>query len=128
MIRINRIELSGRTTADVELKQTTGGTPVAKFTLAVDKSTKNADGTWDNQAIFVDCVAWKDTAERIKDVSKGTPLYVEGRLDTRTYEKDGTRHKVTEVIVDRVQVEKTQANREVTTQVTTQDNTEDVPF
>lgn len=98
----NKIILIGRLTADIELKQTNNGTSVVSFSLAVQKPyNKENDHP---EADFIDCVAWKTTAEFIsKYFSKGSKLAVCGRLQTRTYEdKEGKKRKVTEVVVDEV--------------------------
>lgn len=98
----NKIILIGRLTADIELKQTNNGTSVTSFALAVQKPyNKENDHP---EADFIDCVAWKTTAEFIsKYFEKGSKLAVCGRLQTRTYEdKEGKKRKVTEVVVDEV--------------------------
>lgn len=98
----NKVILIGRLTADVEMRQTNNGTSVASFTLAVNKPyNKENDHP---EADFIDCVAWKTTAEFIsKYFEKGSKFAVCGRLQTRTYEdKEGKKRKVTEVVVDEV--------------------------
>lgn len=68
---MNRVILVGRITKDPELKQTNSNIPYVQFTLAVNRSYKNANG--ERQADFISCVAWRQTAELIaKHVSKGT--------------------------------------------------------
>jgi len=87
----------GRLTRDPEVRYTQSGKACAKFTLAIDRR-KSSDGN--QQADFIQCVAWEKTAEVISQYcAKGKKIAVEGRIQTRSYEKDGTKHYVTEVIV-----------------------------
>ena len=69
----------------------------ASFTLAIDRR-KSSDGN--QQADFISCVAWEKTAEVISQYcTKGKKIAVEGRIQTRSYEKDGRKYYVTEVVV-----------------------------
>lgn len=97
---LNRVILMGRITQDLVLKQTQGGTSVLSFTVAVDRGFTDANG--ERQSDFINCVAWRQTAEFIsKYFAKGRMIAIEGNLRTRTYDdKNGTRHYVTEVYVD----------------------------
>lgn len=97
---MNRVTLIGRITKDIELKTTTTGKSVATFTLAVNRDYKNANGEYD--ADFINCVAYGQQAETIsKYVHKGDRFGVDGKLNTRNYEKqDGSKVFVTEVIVN----------------------------
>ena len=87
----------GRLTRDPNVKYTQGGKAYASFTLAIDRR-KNSDGN--QQADFIQCVAWEKTAEVISQYcTKGKKIAVEGRIQTRSYDKDGRKVYVTEVIV-----------------------------
>ena len=87
----------GRLTRDPNVKYTQSGKAYASFTLAIDRR-RSADGN--HQADFISCVAWEKTAEVISQyVSKGQKIAVEGRIQTRSYEKDGRKYYVTEVVV-----------------------------
>ena len=102
--KFNEALISGRIANDIEKRYTANGTPVVKFTLAVDKSFKDASGNWQNQAIFLDCVAWKDTAEKLNaNGHKGSAVIVKGHLDRNDWEKDGVKHKQVDVIADYIQ-------------------------
>lgn len=95
---MNRVLLTGRTVRDGELKQTTNGLSLVQFQIAVPKLiSKDAD--------FIDCIAWRNTAEYFcKYIKKGSLIAVSGRLETRTYQaQDGTNKKVVEVICDSVE-------------------------
>ena len=98
---LNFVALLGRITKDLELKSTQSGTSVLQFTVAVDRDfVKQGE---ERQADFINCVAFKQTAEFIsKFFSKGRMIAVEGRLQTRSYDdKNGTKHNVTEVIINK---------------------------
>lgn len=98
---LNSVILLGRLTADPELRSTQNGTSVTQFTLAVDRDfVKQGE---ERQTDFISCVAWKQTAEFIsKHFGKGNMLAVTGRLQSRTFDdKNGVKHYVTEVIVDK---------------------------
>lgn len=90
---MNNVSLIGRLTKDVEERRTQNGTPVASFTLAVDRRKKE-DG-----ADFINCIAWDKAAETIaKYVHKGDLFGVTGYIQTRSYEKDGRMNYFTEVV------------------------------
>jgi single-strand DNA-binding protein len=99
---MNTIILIGRLTRDPELRYTQQGTPVASFTLAVDRPFTNAQGQKD--ADFIDCVAWRKLGETVGNhLSKGRLVAVEGRLQIRSYEaQDGTKRRAAEVVADSV--------------------------
>ena len=93
---INKVILGGRLTSDPELKQTTSGTAVTQFSLAVNRKGKEA------QTDFLDCVAWRQTAEFIcKYFKKGSSICVLGNLQKREWQdKNGAKRYATEIIVD----------------------------
>lgn len=98
---LNRIALMGRLTRTPELRRTQNGTAVASFTLAVDRDYSGKDGG-EKETDFIDCVAWRSTAEFIsKYFTKGRMVVVAGRLQIRPWtDKDGNKREATEVIVD----------------------------
>lgn len=95
----NKAMLGGRLTSDIELKQTPTGVATCSFSVAVNRKYQK-DG--ERQADFINCVAWRGTAEFIsKYFSKGSSIFVVGEIQTRTWtDKDGNKRYVTEVIVD----------------------------
>lgn len=101
---LNRIILIGRLVRDPESSYTGGGIPVARFTIAVDRFTKNAE-TGLKETDFIDCVAWRQRAEFVANyVKKGRLVAVEGRLQIRQWEaQDGSRRRSAEVQVDNLQ-------------------------
>lgn len=98
---INQFIANGRTTKDIELKYTKSQIPVAMFTLAVNRSFKNASGDYDTD--FINCIAYRGTAELLnKYVKKGDLIGIEGRLQTRSYEKDDKKVYVSEIIIENI--------------------------
>ena len=94
---LNITALQGRLSADPELRTTQNGTPVTSFSLAVQRNIKSGD---EYPTEWIDCVAWKGTAEFIcKYFQKGQLMAVNGTLQTRSYEKDGVKRKTTQVVV-----------------------------
>ena len=100
---LNRIMIMGRLTRDPELRRTQSGTPVTSFTLAVDRDFKNRE-TGETATDFIDCVAWRNTAEFVNNYfTKGRMAVVEGKLQIRPWkDKDGNNRRSAEVIVDNV--------------------------
>jgi single-strand DNA-binding protein len=99
---LNRVVLIGRLTKDPELRYTPSGVAVASFTLAVDRSYKNANG--EREADFIPCVVYRQLAELCANyLAKGKLAAVDGRLQIRTYDaQDGQRRWVTEVVAENV--------------------------
>jgi single-strand DNA-binding protein len=100
---LNRIILMGRLTRDPELRRTQTGTPVASFSLAVDRDFKDKS-TGEKATDFIDVVAWRQTAEFVsRFFTKGRMAVVEGRLQIRDWtDKDGGKRRSAEVIADNV--------------------------
>ena len=99
---INNVVLMGRLTAVPELKTTQSGISTVRFSVAVERRY-NKQGE-DRQTDFIDCVAWRQTAEFVsKYFNKGSMIAVEGSIQTRNYEdKNGNKRKAVEVQVDNV--------------------------
>ncbi len=97
---INNVVLMGRLVATPELRNTQNGVAVTSFTLAVERSFARAGEQ--RQADFIDCVAWRNTAEFIaRYFQKGSMIAVTGTIQTRTYDdKNGNKRKATEIVVD----------------------------
>lgn len=98
---LNRIVMMGRLTRDPELRHTQNGTAVASFTLAVDRDFKDKQ-TGEKETDFIDCVAWRHTAEFVsRYFSKGRMAVVEGRLQIRNWtDKEGNKRRSAEVLAD----------------------------
>ena len=98
---LNRVVLIGRLTKDPDLRYTTSGVPVTRFTLAVNRNFTNSQG--EREADFIPIQTWRGTAENCaKYLSKGRMVAVAGRIQTGSYDKDGQRHYTTEVVADEV--------------------------
>ena len=104
MPMLNKVMLIGYAGGDSEMKFTAGGTPVANFSMAVNETFKNAQGEKKSNTLWIRCVAWRRVAEIVGEhVTKGKYLFVEGRLQFRSYEdRQGQKHEVTEVVVNTV--------------------------
>ena len=100
---LNHITIMGRLTRDPELRMTQSQTQVASFTLAVDRDFGGRDGS-EKQADFIDCVAWRQTAEFVsKYFTKGRMAVVSGRLQSRKWEtREGEKRTSWEVVADNV--------------------------
>lgn len=98
----NTVILLGRLGRDAETKFTAGGTSVSNFSIATTRRWKDKDSSeWKEETDWTNCVLWR--SENLGQyLTKGTRLEVEGRLQTRSYEKDGVKKYVTEVIVEDV--------------------------
>lgn len=128
---MNKVELIGRLTKDIDLKRTMSGKFFCNFTVACDRKFKNADGS--RETDFISCVAWNQTAEFLaKYFKKGSRIAVVGSIQTRTSEKDGQKTYYTEVIVE--EVEFVESNKSQSTQTqsapaqTTLEPSGDLPF
>lgn len=99
---LNQIVIVGRLVKDPELKITEGGKKISSITLAVPRSYKNMNGTYDTD--FIDCTLWTGIAENTTEYcEKGDTIGVKGRLQTKIIEKDdGTKRKITEVVAEKV--------------------------
>lgn len=105
LAELNRVFLVGRLTKDPEIRQTTNGTPVTNFTIAVNRRYKNAGGEWKDETTFVGIVAWQKLAELCKQyLAKGRAVLVEGKLQTHSWEtEDGQKRTLLEVRADRIE-------------------------
>ena len=101
---LNRIVLIGRLTRDPESSYTPNGIALAKFTIAVDRPTKNQE-TGEKETDFINIVAWRRTAEFVTQyMTKGRLVAVDGRLQIRSWvAQDGQKRYMTEVVADNVQ-------------------------
>jgi single-strand DNA-binding protein len=99
---VNKVILVGRLGKDPEVKYTQGGTPVARFSLATDEIWKDQGGEKQQRTEWHNIVAWSKLAEICGQyLRKGRLIYIEGRLQTRSWEdKDGNKRSTTEVRAD----------------------------
>ena len=101
---INSVVLVGRLTRDVEVRKTASGLSVAAFTVACDRRlSQEQKNNGAQSADFISCVAWRGSADFLSSYAhKGDTVGVEGRLQTRSYDRDGQRVYVTEVLANSV--------------------------
>jgi len=98
----NKVFLIGNLTKDPELRYTPSGVPVARFTVAVNRPSAKSEA---NEVDFINIVAWRRLAEICGEyLKKGRPVSIEGRLQIRTYEKDGEKRVYAEVVADGMQM------------------------
>lgn len=99
---LNVVVLTGRLTADPELKSTTNGTSVCSFKIAVDRRYKQGE---ERKADFINIVTWRSSAEFVsKYFKKGSMIAIEGAIQTRKYQdKDGNNRTAFEVLANNVQ-------------------------
>lgn len=98
---INNVTLIGRLVAPPDLRKTPNNVSSLQGTLAVNRNFKNENG--DREADFINFQAWRGTADIIAQYcSKGSLIGLTGRLQVRSYEKDGQRRYVTEVVAESV--------------------------
>lgn len=95
---MNNVQLIGRTTKEIEIRYTNNNKAVARFTLAVNRRSK------DDGADFINCMAWEKIAELLeKYVKKGDRIAIRGRIQTGSYEKDGKKVYTTDIVVDELE-------------------------
>ena len=100
---MNKAFLTGNLTKDPELRQTQNGVNCCTFTIACNRTYKNADGKHD--ADFLNIVTWRGLADTCSQyLRKGRKVAITGMIQTRSYEdKDGKRRTVTEIVADDVE-------------------------
>lgn len=101
MKSVNKVTLLGNVGRDPEIKFTGSGTAVANFSIATSERFKDKSGEWADRTEWHTLVAYARTAEIVRDyVQKGSKLYIEGRLQTRSWDdKEGRKVYRTEIIV-----------------------------
>jgi single-strand DNA-binding protein len=100
---VNKVTLLGNVGKDPEIRSTAGGNMVANFTLATSDNQKDAQGAWQQRTEWHNLVAFKRTAEIVRDyVKKGSKLYIEGKITTRSWDdkESGQKRYKTEILVN----------------------------
>ena len=105
LLQLNDVRLVGRLTRDPEVRYTPKGQAVARLDLAVNRRYKDSTGEWREDTTFVPVTVWRDAAERARErLKKGSPIYVEGRLRSTSWEtKEGQKRTGIEVEAYRLQ-------------------------
>lgn len=110
----NTVTVSGNVTRDPELKYTTGGRGVASFGLACNRRYQ-VNGEWQEQVSFFNVVAWAQLGENVAaSVTKGSRVIVTGRLEQRSWEANGEKRSVVEIVADDIGPSLKWATAEVT--------------
>jgi len=110
---MNKVILIGRAAKDWELRYTPNGVAVANGTIAVDRPYQKDK---EKESDFINLVAWRQTAETAANyIRKGHRFGLEGSIQVRTYEKDGQKRYVTEVLVERVEFLESKSNSNTNT-------------
>ena len=105
MASVNKAILIGNLGADPELRYTPSGSAVANFNIATTEKWKDKDGQSQERTEWHRIILWNRQAEIAKEyLRKGSPVYIEGRIQNRSYEdKDGIKRYVTEIVAQRMQ-------------------------
>jgi single-strand DNA-binding protein len=103
MKTVNRVTLLGNVGKDPEVRAAPSGSIIANFSIATTDRYKDKAGEWKESTDWHNIASFGKLAEIVRDyVHKGSPLYVEGKLRTRSYEKDGQKQFRAEVIADNI--------------------------
>jgi len=104
MAALNKVMIIGNLGRDPEIRYTSGGTPVANFSIATTEKWKNKEGVQQEETEWHNIVAWKHLAEiSQKYLSKGSQVYIEGRIKTREWnDRDGNKRKSTEIVASQL--------------------------
>ena len=98
---LNQIILVGRLTRDVVVNKSENGVKVATISLAIPRSFKNSEGSYDTD--FIDCVAFESIAENTSEYcNKGDIVGIKGRVQSKMEEQEGKKEKVVEIIAEKV--------------------------
>jgi single-strand DNA-binding protein len=104
MVDINRVVLIGRLTRDAELKYTSGGQAVCKFSIAVNRRRKNGE-QWEDEANYFDVVLWGRQGENINQyLVKGKTVGLDGELRQDRWQQDGQNRSKVEIVANNVQL------------------------
>lgn len=102
---INKVILVGNVGKDPEVQYIREDVPVAKFTLATSETYKDNNGQKVTTTEWHNIVAWRSTAKIVEQyIKKGSQLYIEGKITSRSYEKDGVTRYFTEIVANKIQM------------------------
>jgi len=132
MSSYNRSLLMGNLTKDPELKYLSNGTAVCNLSMAMNRTYKGSNGEKKEEVTYVRVVVWSKQAENASEyLSKGSSVFIEGRLQSRQWETDsGEKRSILEVVADRVQYLDSKGKTENidNRQSQPQQTNEDIPF
>ena len=136
-IAVNRVILIGNLGKDPEVKFTASGVALAKFPLATTEKRKDADGNLKEHTEWHNIIFWRRLAEVAGEyLKKGMPVYIEGRIQTRSWEdSQGVKKYMTEIVGDRMQMlrpkgeaEPSQESKTSESEAMPPEEEEDLPF
>ena len=129
MANLNVVHLIGRVGRDPEMRYTPNGTAVTNFSIAINRYSTDTEGEKKEQVEWVSIVAWTKLAETCNQMlTKGRLVYIEGRLQTRSWEtQDGQRRLKTEVVANTMQVLDPKRGTEAAAEPVAEDD-DDIPF
>lgn len=100
---LNKVQLIGNLGKDPEIRYTPEGKQIAKFSMAINRSYKNKEGGTIDDTQWVNIEAWTGLAKVIEEyLKKGDRVYIEGRLKTESYDKDGETKYFTKVVAQQM--------------------------
>lgn len=102
---LNFVILTGRLVQDPELRFTPSGKAVSRLRMASSRPYKDPSGNWQEDTLFIDITAWGDLAERVsRRLTRGSPIMVQGRLRSRTWESEtGQKRTAYEIVAFSIQ-------------------------
>jgi single-strand DNA-binding protein len=99
------VTVSGNLTRDAQVRVTPNGVSVASLSIATTESWKDANGEWQERTHFVDITLWREMADAVSSLTKGTPVLVTGRVVTDSWtDKDGSKRNAVKIEADRLEV------------------------
>jgi single-strand DNA-binding protein len=102
---INKVILVGHVGKDPVIQYVKEDLPVARFTLATTENFRDKNGAKTSNTEWHNIVAWRNTAKVVEQyIKKGTQLYIEGKITSRSYEKDGATKYITEIVANTIQM------------------------
>jgi single-strand DNA-binding protein len=134
---LNKVMLIGHLGKDPELSYTPSGVALCKFTIATNESYKGDDGNWIEKTEWHNITVWRKLAEICSQyLKKGSKIYLEGKIQTDTYEKDGKKNYFTKIVMNEMLMLDNKASGAVTSEtsngevahVSDKHNEEDLPF
>jgi single-strand DNA-binding protein len=115
----NKVMLAGNITKDAELLYTPKGVQYVTLRLAVNRRFRNKANEVKEETLYITVVAWDSLAESCKKLTKGFPIFVEGILQQKEYEKNGEKHTIFDVRADVIKFLKYVDNKPTTAEIST---------
>lgn len=130
---VNKVILIGNLGKDPEVKYTASGTAVASLTIATNERYKDKEGNWQDKTEWHRVVAWQRLAEICGEyLKKGKTVYIEGKLQTRSWEQNGEKKYSTEIVAQDLVLlggwQQSEAKPKTSPEVSTQFDDTDIPF